>query len=87
MNEESKQYLIVDVSINPQRGSKEISIASSVSIFNNTDLELSFYFLINGSSNPIKDLMLKPGETFPVPLLYLESKTEVKVLPKALRIK
>ena len=84
INEDSNTYLMVNVLINPKSGSKECHFTSTVKFINCLDEDMDIGFLFNGqTSDKIKSKCLKPKQEYPIPLEYLENKTDVHFRPNS----
>ncbi|CAK73960.1 unnamed protein product (macronuclear) [Paramecium tetraurelia] len=85
INEERNIYIQVNVNINPQNGSKEIQIQSTVKIYNYLSTSLELGFQVNGQMKETTSVKLEPKQIYIVPLEFLENKTEVRFTPEKIQ--
>ncbi|CAD8085165.1 unnamed protein product [Paramecium sonneborni] len=85
INEERNIYIQVNVNINPQNGSKEIQIQSTVKIYNYLSTSIELGFQVNGQMKETTSVKLEPKQIYIVPLEFLENKTEVRFTPEKIQ--
>jgi vacuolar protein sorting-associated protein 13A/C len=81
INEEGNVFLQVNVNINPHNGSKEITVSSSVKFYNFLDIPIELGFLANGQMKESFKINIEAKQMYPIPLEFLENKTEVRFVP------
>ncbi|KAL4465070.1 hypothetical protein ABPG72_009448 [Tetrahymena utriculariae] len=85
VNENGKTYLLVDNKLNPQTGSKEITISSSVKFYNNLCRTIVIEFQTEVEAGQQKQQnqfsLIEQNSFFEIPLDKLEACTYVRLFP------